>query len=113
MKVVRAVLAFLTLAGCATMEDSKSKEPPPSRLTVYREPSSRDSLFPMLIFVDGRPVAQLQPDEEHSFRLSPGDHRLQYELGLYHCSEKVLLESGKGYISRLAQGCVIALVDPP
>lgn len=112
MKAVWAVLAFLVLAGCATIEDPESKEPP-SRLTVFREPSPRDSLFPMLISVDGRPIAQLQPDEEHSFQLSPGDHALQYELGLYHCSEKVLLESGKRYVYRLAQGCVIALEDQP
>jgi len=100
------LLAFLVLVGCATSEEPKSREPT-AQVTVYREPSPRDSLFPMSFAVDGRLVAQLQPEEERSFELEGGDHRFEYELGVYYCSVRVRVESGKSYIYRLAQGCVI------
>jgi len=84
----------------------------PVQVTAYREPSSRDSLFPMLFSVDGRLIARLQPKEEHSFELQPGDHKFEYELGLYDCSAPVRLESDKTYIYRLAQGCIFVEEEP-
>jgi hypothetical protein len=109
MKPVSACLALavLVLCGCATVEDAKPQQTP-AQVKVYREPSSRDSLFPMLFAVDGRPIAQLQPKDEHSFELQPGEHRFEYELGLYDCSARVRIESGKTYVYRFAQGCVFA-----
>ena len=110
MKALPGLLAFLVLTGCATAEDPRPKEPP-SQVTVYREPSPRDGLFPMLFTVDGRPVTQLQPEEERSFELPAGDHSFGYELGLYNCSAQVRVESGETYVFRLAQGCVIEPED--
>jgi hypothetical protein len=110
MKVIAGLLAFLALVGCATSEDSKSKEPP-AKVTVYRQPSTQDSFFRMKVAIDGRPIGGLYPDEEISFDVPPGDHRLQYELGVYNCAADVNLESGKAYSYRLARGCVIELED--
>jgi hypothetical protein len=107
MNAVTALLPFLVMAGCTTPGDTNPKEAV-SQVTVYREPSSRDSLFPMYVTVDGRLVAQLQPGEERSFELPKGNHRLEYELGLYSCSVGVQLQSGKRYAYRLARSCVIA-----
>ena len=109
MRITRVSVVVLALAGCATTEDPISEEPL-SQVTVYREPSPRDSLFPMLFAVDERPLLQLQPEERHSFELPAGDYRFGYELGLYNCSTDVRLESGKAYVYRLAQGCVIEAV---
>lgn len=106
MKAISGLLAALVLAGCATAEDP-APTGPPSQVTVYREPSSRDSLFPMLFAVDGRPIAQLQPDDERSFEVPAGDHSFGYQLGLYNCATRVRVESGKTYVFRLAQGCAI------
>jgi hypothetical protein len=106
MKAMTALLLCPILVGCATFEDAKPKKPL-SAVTVYREPSSLDSIFPMLFAVDGRPVAQLQPNQEIRFEVAAGDHRFQYELGVYDCSANVRLESGKTYLYRLAQGCII------
>jgi hypothetical protein len=106
MKAITPLLLCPILLGCAALEDTKPKEPP-SKVTVYREPSSLDSLFPMLFAVDGRVVAQLHPEQEVSFEVGAGQHRFQYELGVYDCSTNVRLESGKTYLYRLAQGCVI------
>jgi hypothetical protein len=108
MKAFTGLLVFFLLTGCSTVEESKPKGPP-AQVTVHREPSSRDSLFPMLIAVDGRPVTRLHPGEERSLEIPAGDHRLEYELGVYNCSTDVRLESGKTYVYRLAQGCVIDL----
>ncbi|WP_133510554.1 hypothetical protein [Candidatus Thiosymbion oneisti] len=110
MKPIAGILLLLILAGCATPRDTASKGPP-AQVTVYREPSPRDSLFPMLFIIDGHPVFQLQPEEARRFELPPGDHRFGYELGVYNCSARVRLEPGKTAIYRLAQGCVIALED--
>ena len=65
----------------------------------------------MLFAVDGRVVAQLRPEEKHSFELPAGDHRFEYELGLYNCSADVRIETGRDYSFRLAQGCVIERED--
>ena len=107
MNAVTALLAFLVVAGCTTPGDTNPKEAA-SQVTVYREPSSRDSLFSMFVMVDGRLVAQLQPGDERSFELPKGNHRLEDELGLYNCSVGVQLQAGKRYVYRLARGCVIA-----
>ena len=112
MKAITALLLCPVLVGCATIEDSKSKGPL-SRVTVYREPSSLDSIFPMTFAVDGRLVAQLQPNQEISFEVAAGDHRFQYELGVYDCSATVRVESGKTNVYRLAQGCVIESKNQP
>jgi hypothetical protein len=101
-----APAAILVLIGCATVEDTKPTGPL-SDVIVYREPSSRDGLFSMLLAVDDRVVAQLQPEEEYSFQLPAGNHRFEYELGLYNCSADVRIEPEKDYFIRLAQGCVI------
>ncbi len=106
MKAITALLLSPVLVGCATFDDPKPKEPL-SKVTVYRAPSSLDSIFPMWFSVDGRLVGQLQPDHEVSFEVAAGAHRFQYELGVYDCSAKVRVESGKTYVYRLAQGCVI------
>lgn len=112
MKAITALLLCPVLVGCATVEDAKSKEPL-SKVTVFREPSSLDSIFPMSFAVDGRLVAQLQPDQEISFEVAAGDHRFQYELGVYDCSANVRVESGKTSVYRLAQGCVIEPATGP
>lgn len=106
MKVTSILLAAFVLAGCVTTGDSQP-EGVPSQVTVYREPSSRDSLFPMLLTIDGQPIAQLHPEEERSFELPAGDYSFGYKLGLYDCSARVRIESGKPNVFRLAQGCVI------
>ena len=111
MKAIVALLLCPALVGCATAEDTKPKGPL-LKVTVYREPSSLDSLFPMIFGVDGHPVAQLQPNEEISFEVGAGDHRFQYELGVYDCWSDVRLEPGKAYVYRLAQGCVIEGESP-
>jgi hypothetical protein len=112
MKAVVLLLGALLLVGCLRLDETRGTEQP-SQVTVYREPSPRDSLFPMLFLIDGRPVVQLQPEEEHSFDLPPGDHKFQYELGLHDCSQRVRLEAGGQYVYRLAVGCVIAPEDRP
>jgi len=112
MKTIAGLFLVLLLTGCATSQDTGSKGPP-AQVTVYREPSPRDSLFPMLFIIDGHPVFQLQPEEARSFELPPGDHRFGYELGVYSCSARVRLEPGKTAVYRLAQGCVIAPKDGP
>jgi hypothetical protein len=106
MKAMTALLLCPVLIGCATSEDARPKEPL-SKVTVYREPSSLDSIFPMSFGVDGLLVAQLQPDEEITLGIPAGDHSLHYELGVYDCSTNVRIEPGKAYAYRLAQGCVI------
>lgn len=110
MKSISSVLFLVVLSACATSEDPKSKDPP-GQVTVYREPSSRDSFFPMLFTVDGRPVATLHPDDERSLEIAPGAHRFAYELGVYSCATDVRIESGKSYLYRLAHGCIIELDD--
>lgn len=107
---VRISLALLLLGGCATPEEPK-RVGPLAQVTVFREPSSRDSLFPMMFAVDGRFVAQLQPEEVRSFEIEAGEHRFEYELGVYICSAQVRTDPGETYIYRLAQGCVIEPVD--
>jgi hypothetical protein len=106
MKTITVLLLCPALVACATFEDAKSKEPL-SKVTVYREPSSLDSIFPMWFGVDGSLVAQLQPDQQVSFELPAGNHRFQYELSVYDCSTNVRLDPGKTYVYRLAQGCII------
>jgi len=101
MKTIAGLLLLSVLAGCATPESARS-EGPLSRVTVYREPSSRDSLFPMLFIIDGRPVSQLQPEEMHHFELPAGDHEFAYELGVYYCSARVRIEVGRHHDYRLA-----------
>ena len=112
MKAVTVLLLCPILVGCAASHDPKPTQPR-SKVTVYREPSSLDSVFPMLVVVDGRPVAQLQPEQETSFEVEAGDRLLQYELGVYDCSVKVRIEPGKTYLYRLAQGCVIEPKNAP
>lgn len=106
MKAIAGFVVLLFLTGCATGEASKSKGPP-AKVDVYREPSPRDSLFPMIVAVDGRTVIGLRPGEEGTLEIHAGDHTLGYELGVYNCSADVRLESGKTYVYRLAQGCII------
>lgn len=106
MKAIVCLGVSLVLLGCATAEDPKPRKPP-GKVDVYREPSSRDSLFPMVFIVDGRPVVSLQPGEERSLEIKAGDRTFEYELGVYHCTAEVRIESGKRYLYRLAQGCVI------
>ena len=106
MKAIVGWGVLLLLFGCATDEVPKPKEPP-GKVNVYREPSSRDSLFPMVFMVDGRPVVSLQPGEEWSLEIKSGDRTFGYELGVYHCTADVRIESGKRYLYRLAQGCII------
>jgi hypothetical protein len=102
-----AVLMWvLVVGGCATMEDVERKGPP-AEVTVYREPSTSDSLFRMLFAVDGRPLAQLNPGDEYRFQIPAGDHRFQYVLGVYDCSEDVGVEAGETYVYRLSRGCAI------
>ena len=110
MKAALVLLALFALSGCATSEKPESKGPP-AQVTVYREPSSRDSVFPMLFMVDGRPVIQLKPGESRGFEIAAGDYRFEYVLGVYNCSEQVRVESGKTYVYRLARGCVIERED--
>jgi len=93
MKTIAGLLLLSVLAGCATLESARS-EGPLSRAPVYRELSSRDSLFPMLFIIDGRPVSQLQPGEMRHFELPAGDHEFAYELGVYYCSARVRIEAG-------------------
>ncbi len=100
------LLIIVALSGCTTIEDPRSNGPP-AQVTVYREPSSRDSFFPMRLSVDGRPATVLYPDEERSLEIKAGEHRLTYELGVYNCAAEVRLESGKTYAYRLARGCII------
>ena len=106
MKAAWFFSALIVLAGCATPEKPASTEPP-AQVTVYREPASRDSLFPMLFAVDGRPVTQLHPGDSRGFEIPAGDYEFEYVLGVYNCSEPVRIESGKTYVYRLAHGCVI------
>jgi len=106
MKTIAVCLFLLVLTGCATGENSGSKEPS-AKVDVYREPSPRDSLFPMMVAVDGRTVISLRPGEEGTLEIQAGEHTLGYELGVYNCSADVRLESGKTYAYRLAQGCII------
>jgi len=110
MKIIAGLLLLPVLTECATPEDTTSKGPP-VQVTVYREPSPRDSLFPMLFIIDGHPVFQQQPEEARRFKLPAGDHKFGYELGVYNCSARVRLEPSKTASYRLAQGCVIALED--
>lgn len=110
MKAIAGLLLLLLLCGCTTFEDPLSNVPP-TQVSVHREPSSRDSFFPMRFSVDGRPVAVLYPDEERSLEIAAGEHRFSYELGVYNCAADVRLESGKTYAYRLARGCVIELDD--
>lgn len=106
MKAIAFLSLLPFLSGCTTFGHPESKEPL-VEVTVFREPSSRDSFFPMQLSVDGRPIAVLYPDEEHSFEVESGDRRLTYELGVYNCAADVRLEAGKNYVYRLAHGCVI------
>lgn len=106
MKAIVSLGVSLVLMGCATAEDPKPKEPP-GKVDVYREPSPRDSLFPMVFIVDGRPVVSLRPGEERSLEIEAGDRTFEYELGVYHCTAVVRIESGQRYLYRLAQGCII------
>ena len=106
MKAIVFLPLLPILAGCTSFDDPKSKASP-ARVSVYREPSSRDSFFPMQLSVDGRPITVLYPDDERSFEIESGDHRFSYELGVYNCAADVRLESGKTYVYRLARGCVI------
>jgi hypothetical protein len=107
MKAVSGLFfLLLVLSGCTTIEDPRSKEPP-AKVTVYREPSSRDSFFPMQFSVDGRPVTVLSPDDERTLEIKAGERRFAYELDVYHCAADVRLESGRTYVYRLARGCII------
>jgi len=110
MNAAWLAIAAALIAGCAAEEKPEPKGPP-AKVTIYREPSSRDSLFPMLFAVDGRPITQLDPGNGRIFEVQAGEHEFGYLLGVYNCTEKVWLESGKSYVYRLAQGCVIARED--
>lgn len=102
----------LALAGgCATSAGPESGEAS-ARITAFREPSPRDSVFPMLFAIDGRPVAQLYPKEIVTLEIPAGEHRFEYELGVYHCAAGVRIEPGEHAVYRLAQGCVIAPAEP-
>ena len=110
MKAIPVLLVLATLLGCVAAERSEPTGPP-AQVTVHRDPSTRDSLFPMVVGVDGVPVTRLYPGEERGLEIPAGTHRLEYELGVYSCSAAVRLESGRTYAYRLARGCVIELDD--
>jgi len=112
MRAMMVLFLCPVLAACAAVDDAKPKGPL-SKVTVYREPSSLDSLFPMLFIVDGRPIAQLQPEQQTTFEVTAGRHRFQYELGVYDCSSDVQIGPGKTHLYRLAQGCVIEPAPAP
>lgn len=101
-------LTLLLAAGCSTSADGKATGPQ-AQVSVYREPSPRDGLFPMLFAVDGQPIVSLNPREEYRFAIPPGDHTFAYEMGVYSCSEPVTIPTAGTYRVRLAQGCVIEL----
>jgi len=107
-RVAAAITSSLCLlvGGCAAPGQPDAKEPS-SRVIVYREPSTRDSIFPMIFAIDGRPVARLYPKEIVSIEISPGEHSFAYELDVYQCSARVRLEAGEEAVYRLAQGCII------
>lgn len=109
MKIVVFLLVVIMGFGCAAKEPKTDQ--PLSRITVYREASPRDSVFPMLFLVNGRPVLQLQPKEGGSFALPAGEYRFEYELGVYNCAADVRIDEDKDYVYRLAQGCVIERDD--
>ncbi|MEA3277000.1 MAG: hypothetical protein U9Q81_17285 [Pseudomonadota bacterium] len=96
---------LLLLAGCAT--DPPRDSGPPANVTVHREPSSQDSVFPMFFSVDGQPITRLRPGEGSSFELPAGEHAFAYELGLYNCARTIRVSPGGTYVFRLAHGCVI------
>jgi hypothetical protein len=109
MKAISVLLVAAVLAGCAA---ERSEPPgPPAQVTVHREPSSRDSLFPLVVAVDGVAVTRLYPGDARVLEIPAGDHRLEYELGVYSCAAEVRLEAGRSYTYRLARGCVIELDD--
>ena len=111
MKKTPLLLASLVLAGCASAPKAPSQ--PPAQVTVYREPSPRDSLFPAVVSVDGQRLGALHPRQAFSFPLPPGEHRFSYELGVYSCEADVQVRSREVYVYKLSQGCVFELEESP
>jgi len=103
-----STLALLMPTGCSTSAESKASLPQ-AQISVYREPSPRDGLFPMVLAVDGQPIVRLGPREGYRFELPPGDYTFAYEMGVYSCSELVSIPTAGTYRLRLAQGCIIEL----
>jgi uncharacterized protein YceK len=108
-------LAILSLSftGCSNVAERKHQGAEPgmsaqaSNITVYRDNSSRDGLFNMMVFVNSVPVKGLDPGERHSFSLEPGTYVLSYSLGLTECDETVKIEPRRDYVFKLAPSCVM------
>ena len=103
-----SMLACLLPAGCSTGSD-RAASGPQAQVFAYREPSTRDGLFPMIFAINGQPVASLQPRQGYRFELPPGDYTFAYEMGVYNCSEPVKISTVGSYRFKLAHGCVIEL----
>ena len=103
-----STLFLLMPTGCSTAGNT-SASGPQAQISVYREPSPRDGLFPMVFAVGGQPVVRLGPGEGYRFELPPGEHTFAYEMGVYSCTEPVTIPNAGAYRLRLAQGCTIEL----
>lgn len=88
MRILIAGLALAALAGCATSPVSVNEAVPApvERVTAYQKPVdgggtiivTRDSGFPgggcfATVFLNGRPVARLDPKEKASFNVPAGE----------------------------------------
>ncbi len=107
---VEVLVVVALLAGCGA---TNKPEPAPAsvQVSVYREPSPSDSVFPMAFGIDGKLLARLDPGDEYRVRLPAGSHSFRYVLGLYDCTEAVVLRAGERYHYRLARGCVIERLE--
>lgn len=110
MKSFWSIVLLAALAGCAASE-KQEPQGPPAQVTVYREPSSADGLFPMIFAIDGQSLGQLYPGDEQRFEVPAGNHSFEYIMGVYDCASNVALEPGETHLYRLARGCVIERVS--
>jgi hypothetical protein len=110
MKSIWLILVLSLLAGCAA-DERPAPQGPLVPVTVFRDPSSSDSLFPMFFAVDGQPLGQLYAGDERTFEVQAGDHSFEYIMGVYNCASKVVLDAGETHLYRLARGCVIERVS--
>lgn len=110
MKAAWILVAVVLSAGCSS-ENKPASEAALADVSVYREPSPSDSLFRMAFGVDGRALAQLDPGDEYRFRLPAGRHSFRYVLGVYDCTEDVVIRPGETNAYRLARGCIIERLE--